>query len=340
MKIHKSSLNKLPLFLFILIFYVVLVGLRPETAGGDTPKYLYTYTQISTNPLSAWQTGALLFGNTEPLWWPIQAVLKNLFSNPSHWILFNALLIFFLSSKAYAHRNESDSPTFIFLYIFLTYFLIYSGNAMRQAIAIPLLFLATNAYLSSNHKKYILITAIATGLHWSSFFILALPLIKKIKTTKTQLSTLLIVLLISTSASSIVDFLINSLSLTFLEEKQYLYFNHGRISHIESVLKTFNFWLCSTISIGFFLFTKNSQHKDVRYFSFLYLSLIFFGINIPDFSERFLANLLFILPLQIYFISKKIKMNEFFRSIVIFFFFLFLGALVITSDSAKATLGF
>ncbi|NWO08671.1 MAG: hypothetical protein HLX50_24090, partial [Alteromonadaceae bacterium] len=115
----------LPAFFFGLY----LAGLRPLDAGFDTANYLKAWEALD-GFWSARGTGASHYGNTELLWWPLQSLFRG-FVSAQGWLVLNYILVFVAVFCAYRAlcRYYSVNPL-IFPLVFLTYYLVYSGNAI------------------------------------------------------------------------------------------------------------------------------------------------------------------------------------------------------------------
>lgn len=329
----------LPIFLFGFFY----VGLRPLDAGFDTPNYVKTYLALE-GILTARETGIAQYGNTEFLWWPIQSLFKP-FLGAREWLVFNYTITFITTFFSYRVicKNSPISP-WIFALAFLSYYLVYSGNTIRQAIAIPF---ATIAFFLFFDRKFLVATLtafFAIGLHWSSIFVLLGPIMKLTPLRKKVVLLALPVLALASSAFFIdlTGWGIRHLGIPELQVKYDLYFSGLRDSHIGPVWKTLNFWICTLVPFLFLSLYKPANHECTRihaYTSFL-LSFILAGINTPDFSERFFPAMLFIMPLITALTLREIKPPRVISNIALLFGFFLLGLLTLMTGSAQKTLGY
>ena len=168
-----------PLLLLLIIpifFYgLILVAMRPLDAGNDTVGYISTYSQLD-GIAGSWLIGALNYGNTEILWWPMQSVLRNILS-PRAWLIANYIFVFVLTALYYrTAARPSGMRSEIFALVFLTFFLVYTGNIMRQALAAPIGALGFFLFFERRFFRAGSLIALAIGLHWSSIIFLTAPL--------------------------------------------------------------------------------------------------------------------------------------------------------------------
>ncbi len=328
-----------PIFAYGLYF----VALRPLDAGNDTARYVATYSNLD-GPIDAVATGARYFGNTEFLWWPFQSLFRPTL-DAQNWLIANFVLVFVSTWVFYksAARALGLSST-IFALAFLTFFLVYSGNIMRQALAAPLGALGFFLYFGGRRKTALLLMFVAIGLHWSSIAFLAAPLfgIKAIDRHKIYLAAPLGALAISTFASQIIGDIVSLAGFSALTDKFNLYFSGVHESHVGEVWKTANFWICSIISLLFLLFVKPERLKtaSLHRYTCLFLSLILFGINTADFAERYMPLLLLVSPMQAALLIERIKAPPVLKGAAYFGSFITLSALVLMATSSQHTLGY
>jgi len=337
----------MPLILLLVLpvfFYgFSLVAMRPLDAGNDTVGYISAYSQLDRIS-DSWRVGALVYGNTEILWWPLQSLLRP-FLSPRAWLIANYVFVFVLAALLY---RKAARPLGIhhgiFALAFLTFFLVYTGNIMRQALATPIAALGFFLYLERQRVRASLLLAVAIGLHWSSVIFLAAPLfaLRVFDRDGIYLGLPIVALAVSTLSSSIIGHIVGLLGIPGISDKFTLYFLQGHQSHIEAIWKTANFWICALSSAAFLVMDRpsSSSNRALHKFTLLLLTLVLFGINSADFSERYMPYLLLVLPLQAALIAARLCIPQMLRNIAFIGFFLLIGALVLLAKSSQHTLGY
>lgn len=229
--------RRAPLYLLlvlpIFIYGFVQVAMRPLDAGNDTIGYISTYVQLD-DISSSWQVGALIYGNTEILWWPLQSVLRH-FLSPRAWLIANYVLVFVLAALLYRRAAKpSGIHSGIFALAFLTFFLVYTGNIMRQALAAPIGALGLFLFFERRFVRASILIAISIGLHWSSIILLAAPLfaLRIFDRDGIYLALPILALAASTLSSSIIGYIVSLLGISGISDKFALYFLQGHQSHI------------------------------------------------------------------------------------------------------------
>lgn len=331
---HKLLLFSLPPF--IVGFY--FIALKPFDAGGDTYNYLFSFSHIS-NPLTS--TFDADYG-TEFLFWPIQAILK-FFVDPRGWFIANFLIVTSLNYWAYKKITEGTKLTaLIFSLVFLTYSIVYSGNAMRQIYAIPLGIIAFHYAYKREHLKFILFTALSICFHWSAAIMLLSPLFTRIPNRTFYYVAIPAAALIASSLIlPLASVVMNIAGFSWLEIKVNAYLKGGRISHISAIWQTLNFWLC--ISIYFLLvFSKaiqNPSYSKITQYLLMFISLMLFAIQSADISDRYMVHFLLLVPIAISLIIYQLKAPNIFKNMVLLTTFCIMAILVYTRESLIMALG-
>ena len=108
------------------------------------------------------------------------------------------------------------------------------------------------------------------------------------------------------------------------------------------VWETFNFWLCVIISFLFLIVCNPVRYRERILYSYvlLFLSLILFGVHIPDFSERFFPAILLVIPLMVVLLISRLKLPALVANFSYLLFFILMGVLVFLNQSAQQTLGY
>ncbi|VVP36310.1 hypothetical protein PS874_04489 [Pseudomonas fluorescens] len=317
------------------------VALRPFESGGDTVGYIRTFNQLSSIT-TAVDTGRTFYGNTELLFWPLQAILKSIL-DVREWLIVNYFIVALLTYYAYKKivKNTKISPL-IFSLVFLTFFAVYSGNAMRQVYAIPLGVLAFYYAFHKNHLKFVLFSVLAMGFHWPAFIIILSPLFIRVPSKTIYYFMLPIIsLFCSVYVTDIVNLTISLTGLDWLSSKSNLYLNSAKVSHIGDIWTTLNFWLC--IFIYFLVFAARklgSSNLDIIVkYHMMFVSLMLFGIKSADISERYMVWVIYLMPISFAMLLSNIKLPSMIKNISLMTIFIVMAVLVFTRESAEITLG-
>lgn len=338
-KILFWSFFVIPVFIYGLFF----IGLRPLDAGSDTPNYVKAYLELD-GFFTARAVGMNNYGNTELLWWPLQSLVR-IFLEPQGWLVFNYLITFFsvyFSYKVLCKKTKIN--TLFFIFVFLTYYSVYTGNTIRQSLALPFGLMAFCFLFDKSIFISAVLVVFSIGLHWSSLFFLLSPIMffSFFKKKYFCLIVPIVCLLFSVFIDDVMRIAINVIPVSELRVKYDLYFAGGRESHIDVVWKTFNFWLCVVVSFLFLIVCNPERYRERVLYSYvlLFLSLILFGVHIPDFSERFFPAILLVMPLMLALLMRRLKLPASVAGFSYLLFFILMGVLVFLNPSAQETLGY
>ena len=281
-------------------------------------------------------------GGTELLFWPIQAILKPLLDERG-WLTANYLIVAGLTFFSYKKiTDKTPISPLLFSLVFLTFFAVYAGNAMRQIYSIPLGLVAFHYCQQKKYTYYIIFSALAISFHWSAVIILASPFFTRLPNKKSYYIAIPIIALTSSSLiRPFIDIITTLSGLDWLSDKSNLYLKGGRISHIEAVWKTVNFWLCVIIYVALVV-TKSitdEKHQNISKFLLMFFSLMLFAVTNTDVSERYMVWFLYVVPLAVAIIFSKLKISSALKNQLFLLLFLLMAALVFTRESAIATLG-
>lgn len=337
-------------FTVILIFYLLgsyFIGLRSLDAGFDTPSYVRSFLEID-DIFSAREVGINTFGNTELLYWPVQSFLKNFIPDPQSWLFLQYSITFLFISLSYKYLvKDTFVPMFIFVFVLLTFDLVYFGNALRQGLAFPIGVISIYFFIHRKYFTYLLLVFLSISLHWSSLIFLLAPLFQLILNQK-RLFLLLFYLVLPILSFSIINIayhLSQFLGIDVLVIKFELYLH--RETHFGSLYSLVNFWYCIFFASLVVLFNNVfKQYRMLYLLHTLFLSLILIGVSVPDLSERFLYSYIFLTPMITYIFIFKILplkqdvLNIFLLSISYILFFILLGFFVLRNESARITLAY
>lgn len=344
---HTSHAKKFITILFgtiIFAFYIWLIGFRDFNAGGDTLRYVTTYMQLKSLT-SAASVGEIFYGNTEILWWPLQSIIKSIGFGPRAWLVINSTAVFFLVAYAYHLMSKVYGFSWlIFPFVFLTYYAVYSGNTIRQAIAVPLVLAAMYFFFERKWLLGLPLLLLAIGLHWSAIFsvLILFFLVKFLSSRYLLLATPIIGGFSSALINIIISTTLSLMNSPELDAKYNLYFTSNHSEYIGSIWLSFNFWLCTLVSsLYLYIYAGRKSHNILlcSYTSF-FLALILFGANFPGFSERFFPYILVALPAMVFLIFKSFGISATSRYLGLALAFGILGGVVFSTYSAKFTLGY
>lgn len=333
------------LFLFAVAasYVVYIAGYRDLTAGFDTASYVRAYSAI-TDLSSAHAVGVDVFGSTELLFWPLQALIKSAGFSSRAWLVVMCLGSLSLMAVAYRFMASSYGLNWVVVVLVVfTYELVYMGNAMRQMVAFPVGIISV-AFLSDRRFVLALLCYLtAVGLHWSSAVFIFAPLF-----WMSAFSGRRFVIVYLAAVLFLAQFATFGLLevVTWYFEPLRSKVEHYSVaeSHIAAVYLTANFWICvaSLLVVVFFL---NDYLPSRVFFScfLLFSTLMLIGIHLPDFSERYMAQLLFFVPLVWVVAAKKLAQRLGWRlhlcAMVVAVNFAALGYAVLNQPSAQVTLG-
>lgn len=339
----KTSVVIILIGLPVLLYGIYLAGLRPEDAGNDTPRYVRTFENLE-GPSTARAVGTQYYGNTELLIWPAQSLLRPFLSSRA-WLVTNFVLVYILCYVYYsrAAKSISVSPA-IFSFVFLTFFLVYSGNTMRQVLAIPIGALGFHLYRVGHRPRAIILIALAIGFHWSTIIFAAAPLFSSriFKWRFSYIAIPAIALVFSALAPEIIGAIVRFVNISEFTDRFELYFREGRVSHVGAVWLTANFWICTICSFGFLGLCREGDFKgaSLHAYTTLALTVMLLGITNADFSERYMPYVLLVIPLQLAAMLSKAKVPPAVKNVAFVSCFLVLSMLVLFSESAQQTLSY
>ncbi|MEY8241318.1 MAG: EpsG family protein [Cycloclasticus sp.] len=292
--------GKFPITLTILSvavafsFFMYVVGFRELTAGNDTIRYIITFINLD-GVFTARDTGEDIFGNTEPLFWPIMAGVKVFADEPEVFIIITSFLSYILSLGAIylicerltLNQHHSQIAVFSMAILFSLYEIVYFGNHIRASLAVPLSIIAICLYEKNDHKYWLLL-CLATSIHYSALVILLYPLLEiclKQKHGAKYLAggvgfTFLFI-------NQLVDAAIISTD-EYVEGKANIYLNGGLETAIKSIYLMSSTWVILLIAISSILNAGIKKGKITLFFLILVLVTSYF----PTISIRFFPFLL------------------------------------------------
>ena len=342
-----TSLLTFAVIVFFYLFGSYFIGFRPLDAGYDTPNYVRTFAEIG-DFFSAREVGTSIFGNTEFLFWPVQSLLKFLVSEPQAWLLFQYNIVFLLSGLSYLLlTKKTPAPAYLFVLAFLTFDLVFFGNALRQVLAFPIGLISLYFFVQKRYLYYTLLVLLSIGLHWSSLIFLLAPMFLYAFYPR-RLFLLLFYISLPVLSMILIEVFYNVflfLGIDLITSKFELYLN--RESHFGGLYSLLNFWFCIFFAAIVIVFNDTFKQYRMLYITHsLLLTLILVGVSVADFSERLLYSYIFLTPMILYVFMfhiiplKHDLQGKWALSMSYVSFFIILGLFVLKNESARITLGY
>ncbi|WP_288290950.1 EpsG family protein [uncultured Lactobacillus sp.] len=168
------------LYCFISIIYLSLVmGLRSNTVGTDTPLYVYNYlinSQISEDTFSYNWLSKIVFNLTNGNYHDFLLAIS--------FIIVASIVIGLWRIYSYFEIQYKTCYLFFSLYIYITYYYYFEAfNIFRQSLAGSIAFLAVSFLFTRNYFKWLFLFILAVGIHNTVIVLVVLlpiMLIKKI----------------------------------------------------------------------------------------------------------------------------------------------------------------
>ena len=160
-------------YFFNLVVLILLAGLRYRV-GGDTLMYMSMYAEWpAIDELKYFDFEDALYN---PLWYVYTSIAKSL--SDEFWVL--QIIQSVIVNCIFFHFFRKYSPQYYFsaiLLYYVGYYCYFNMEVMREALCICILLLATSWLLEKKWIKYILVSIIATGIHYSAAVMLCFPLL-------------------------------------------------------------------------------------------------------------------------------------------------------------------
>jgi len=337
----RTVINCCRLFV-VFVHALLLAGLRPPNLGSDTPTYVFGYNNL-VDFASAHDVGEAYFGNTEILFWPFQALFKFFGVESQTWLAINFSIVFFLVLALYAFINlRGQRSIFLFCLLFFTYEIVYLGNIMRQALAMPMVFMAVYFLYRRSFLTAAAVFFLATGFHWSALsFLLCVPISFFDLRSRKHIG---IALLAAFAAGGLVASVVSSGWIEFAPIATKADFYTSNVSHVESIFATFNFWYCLLIAV-LLVATRPSFFPPQPVVCGFVVSvlMVLAGTGVTDISERHMPYALLFSPVIFYSWARQfvagLGLAEKFAAHLCLVAHALLGFAVLLQPSTKFTLG-
>jgi hypothetical protein len=324
-------------------FAVCLVGLRDESAlTGDTRRYVFTFSKL-TSIESADLVGKIYFGSEDYLYWPLQALIAACVETPQVWLAVNALLTFALLILAAVRLRKIDAAWVPAGFaIPLSYFTLYAGNGMRQALSLAVFMVCLSYVLQRNLTKSLVLFALAVMLHISSLAYTPVLLLTRVSPKTNRWMLLSVPLFCLLSGRTLLFDLAQSLAPTDgrYSDRVNVYLVQG-VSASTSPQQSIGLWLVLIVGVAwFFTSADNAAENQVKLLYCYGLSIVAFTVFAPEVWARFLVPLYLLMPYAAYkVVTARIKSRETAQAV----WTIAIAAqaiLWLSSSSARTTLGY
>lgn len=266
------------LWIIIYLYLVLLMGLRFEV-GGDTLSYMgwFPWAKDTENwklidPMSPYEPGFTL----------IAAFVKTFGGEFYHLQLIHAIIlntgVFYFISKNTKYRFAG------LLMAFLTYYVYFSTEILRESIAILIFILNYQAFVKRQWRKYYLGLIFCIFFHLSSSFLIFLPLVRNLRFNKAFILVTMGFITLCIMLRPIFEIIDRVIPV--LGDKAVSYGKHGNVGYLWAGLRVLQF----TIIPFVVLWCSIYQFKIKPKYEEAYLYLILLGIGVifvPIIFQRF-----------------------------------------------------
>lgn len=307
---------------------MLLVGMRDETVGVDSPQYVYRYALD-------YDFEGILY---EPLY-QLSVTSVNLFT-PEYgwWFLFISFITFLLIGIAFCRYSVNPLLSVLIFMISTVHLFPETMNIMRQSVAIAALLLS---YLTCINKKWIstiLLFIVAVGFHFSSILVLPFYFICKIKFNKLFIIISLIITFIMgffTSSFISLDILGNLIpgvegALEVGMEKLGNYEDRNALNYFGLISTMLPIML-----LCMFLIPNDKDERSYKYlFNFYYVGTLISNLIYCAIPFGFRYSYPFFAVESILF-AYKYRNNKGLRLYIVFFILLFIYYLIVLSMETR-----
>lgn len=157
------------LYIMSCLVLIVFIGLRDGVGTDFSSVYEKGFFEIVQTGTSRFELGFTLL-----------CLFCSWLSDSPHFLFFVSAIITYGLSYLAIYRFSSNVLLSLFILLFGG-FLAYSTNAVRQMIALAILFNSVDALRKSNLPRYLFYVAVASSFHISALFFLILYPLKKYK---------------------------------------------------------------------------------------------------------------------------------------------------------------
>lgn len=278
---NKSALLFLIFSLLAIMPPILIGGLRDSTVGTDTSAYPVTAFNALQNGISA--ETLLLLSYIEPFYFLLSFVGIKIFGNDINSILLITQIIIIICTYIACFRLKKIAPPTLSWTLYLFLFFNMSLNAMRQNIAISIVFLGFTYLIERKLFKFLIYVFIAFMFHKSAIISLLLIPCIFIESNKVNKYMILGAVILFVSYSAILK---NSLSFDIMDKyEQYQVGGEyeGKLSYSELILR---------IVFLSLLFCRTPKNEKRQYFfNVMTLFICEFFINLLQVWSRFIGRL-------------------------------------------------
>lgn len=306
--INREKKNKI--FFLLISFFVILIpallaGLRGRNVGTDVNSYIMPGISHSIKATSL--KAFLKTDDLELIFGSFIYFVANNFENAKFIILFFIEFIILLLVYSELIRKADKFPTWLGLFIF--YFVFYNAtlNAMRQYIAIAIVFFSSRYIEKKKIIKFLICIILALGFHKSSILCISFyplyHLFKDNKRKKLKIILVFLLILLLCFYNKLLQFFTNQINL--LPEKYYerysLNINDFDFQEVETSYRViFLTCICFCYKKICKSFSGNSAYIYLLFLDFIFIQLgcfsrqayrisLYFGIHILQIYPQLLG---------------------------------------------------
>ena len=307
-------------FVFLFFFSIFRYSL-----GADYFAYAFIYKALPSNLIAAYEANVhseLLF-KTLIVFFKAQGFSYEIFL-----AVVTGIMLYFFAKPI---LNKSKNPMISIMLFYGFYYMIYINSAIRQGLAMSMVFYGVSYYyLNSAHKKFFATVFIASLFHVSAWFVLLIYvadfIYRRFVCTK-KYHLLLIIYLLG----------VGTINLTPIP--YFIFIDVLKITRLESYLDGHINWISLASKLVFFslitvLYLLNRKHKDIleeKYYLFYVTGIAFYlvAMSMPISSrilDFFTMFEILLIPSVISYQAKKV------RSILLFSMSFILTLFMFTKD--------
>lgn len=275
---NTNKRNKIGFSICLLILFV-MSAFKASTVGNDTHEYLRIF-EMGTDTVIAgtrYELGYLYFSQ----------IIWKIFHEPQALFIVYSLIFYIL---LWRFISKYSSMPWVSVLIFFAYTLFsFSMSALRQSLAIAILFLSFDFALNKRYILFIITTIVASLFHSSAIFFILCPFILRLKPSKKTIkifvgSTIIVYLFFENILYTVFSYF------PYYEHYQDgIYFEGGvRIASILQLLLSILFLYISYQSYSKLPREDNSYEKDLLGHLLVFqmvvvsLSILCLKVNILD----------------------------------------------------------
>lgn len=262
----------------LCIYLILVMGLRYEV-GGDTLTYMLWFEWAKN--LDDWNPFNII-QNYEPGFTFLAAIAKSygkdfVYLQIIHAAILNIGIFYFIS-------KNTTYWFFAICIAFLTYYLYFSTEVLREALAVIIFVLNFKLFQERKWGEFYLLVFICILFHYSASFLLFLPLFSRIKFNTKFVILVFIFGILCFGIKSVVFSVIERIPV--IGERVAAYSKNSFVGYFWCGLRVFQFTI---IPLLILFYAKKILHRNPKY-EISYLFIILSGIGIifmPIIFQRF-----------------------------------------------------